>query len=246
MIDKPFSKEDNDKGLSITFKREANIVLASLKKDDPEYTFKYYHFKETLDVIKAIERTDPQCDEDINFILNTINVLWAKGILSPLTLKDNEFSSFDVNGVAYNLRFYNIYKIEKIDSNNNPYIYNREAYKAIIRKQYDGDLMKQVPVDKREVKCSPIIYINKGGRITGNYINTCRIRPEIVNKHCYTIQSTVNIPISAVYTKEFGMIYAADHREPNIKVLKDFYEVGEGFNSKIDDAKIDIRKFQKL
>lgn len=246
MIDKPFSKEDNDKGLSIILKREANIVLASLKKDDPEYTFKYYHFKETLDVVKAIERTDPQCDEDINFILNTINALWAKGILSPLTLKDDEFSSFDINGVAYNLRFYNIYKIEEVDSNNNPYIYNREAYKAVIRKQYDGDLMKQIPVDKHEVKCSPTIYINKGGRITGDYIDTCRIRPEIVNKHCYTIQSTVGIPVSAVYIKEFGTIYTADHREPNIKILKDFYEVSEGFSSKIDDAKIDIRKFQKL
>lgn len=246
MIDKPFYKENNDKGLSIILKREANIVLASLKKDDPEYTFKYYHFKETLDVVKAIERTDPQCDEDINFILNTLNALWTKGILSPLTLKDDEFGSFDINGLAYNLRFYNIYKIEEVDSNNNPYIYNREAYKAVIRKQYDGDLMKQVPVDKHEVKCSPTIYINKGGRITGDYIDTCRIRPELVNKSCYTIQSTVGIPSSAVYTKEFGMIYTVDHREPNIKVLKDFYEVGEGFSSKIDDAKIDIRKFQKL
>lgn len=246
MIDKPFYKENNDKGLSIILKREANIVLASLKKDDPEYTFKYYHFKETLDVVKAIERTDPQCDEDINFILNTLNTLWTKGILSPLTLKDDEFSSFDINGLAHNLRFYNIYKIEEVDSNNNPYIYNREAYKAVIRKQYDGDLMKQVPVDKHEVKCSPTIYINKGGRITGDYIDACRIRPELVNKNCYTIQSTVGIPSSAVYTKEFGMIYTADHREPNIKILKDFYEVSEGFSSKIDDAKIDIRKFQKL
>lgn len=246
MIDKPFSKEDNDKGLSIILKREANIVLASLEKDDPEYTFKYYHFKETLDVVKAIERTDPQCDEDINFILNTINALWTKGILSPLTLKNDEFSSFDINGIAYNLRFYNIYKIEEVDSNNNPYIYNREAYKAVIRKQYNGDLMKQIPIDKREVKCSPTIYINKGGRITGDYIDSCRIRPEIIDKHHYTIQSTVGIPVSAIYTKEFGMIYTADHREPNIKILKDFYEVSEGFSSKIDDAKIDIRKFQKL
>lgn len=246
MIDKPFDKDDNDKGLSIILKREANIVLASLEKDDPEYTYKYYHFKEALDVIKAIEKTDPQCDEDINFILNTLNALWNKGILSPLTLKDDEFSSFDVNGIAYNLRFYNIYKIEELDFNNNPYIYNREAYKAVVRKQYDRDLMKQVPVDKREIECSPTIYINKGGRITGDYIDACRIRPEIVNKHCYTIQSTVGIPVSAVSTKEFGIIYTADHREPNIKVLKDFYEVGEGFSSKIDDAKIDIRKFQKL
>ena len=120
MIDKPFDKDDNDKGLSIILKREANIVLASLEKDDPEYTYKYYHFKEALDVIKAIEKTDPQCDEDINFILNTLNALWNKGILSPLTLKDDEFSSFDVNGIAYNLRFYNIYKIEELDFNNNP------------------------------------------------------------------------------------------------------------------------------
>lgn len=246
MIDKPFSKEDNDKGLSIILKREANIMLASLKKDDPEYTFKYYHFKETLDVVKAIERTDPQCDEDINFILNTLNAVWNKGILSPLTLKDDEFNSFGLNGIANNIRYYNIYKSDKVDNNGNYVIYNRDAYKAVVRKQYDYDNNTQVNISQKEFALSPVIYINKGGKITGEQICLCRIRPEIVNKHCYTIQSIVAIPVSAIYGKEFGLILTVDHREPKLKVLKEFYDVMTGYDDRDIINKIDIRKFKKI
>ena len=246
MWNKPFCSEPEDKGLSIILKREANIMLASLKKDSPEYTFNYYKFKEALDVVKAIERTDPQCEEDIDNIINIINTIWKKGILSPLTLADDEFSNFDLNGIANNLRYYNIYKSDKVDSDGNYVIYNRSAYKAVVRKQYDYDSNQQVEITRADFGLSPTIYINKGGRLTGEQICLCRIRPEIVANHCYTIQSTVNIPVSAIYGKEIGVILTVDHREPKLKVLKEFYDVPINYSKEIDEFNIDIRKFKKF
>lgn len=246
MWDKPFCSKSEDKGLSIILKREANILLASLKKDSPEYNFNYYKFKEALDVVKAIERTDPQCEEDINSVLNIINTIWKKGILSPLTLKDDEFSNFNLNGVANNLRYYNIYKVDKVDDNGNCIIYNRSAYKATVRKQYNYDSNQQVKITQTEFNLNPTIYINKGGKLTGEQICLCRIRPEIVNNRCFTIQSTVNIPVSAIYGKEFGLILTADHREPKLKVLNEFYEVTTNQDNRTIVLNIDIRKFKKL
>lgn len=76
-----------DKGLSIILKREANIILASLDKDSDEYKFKRNRFEEVIRVVRAIEDTEPQRDEDVDFILDSINKIWNVGILSPLTLK---------------------------------------------------------------------------------------------------------------------------------------------------------------
>lgn len=246
MWDKPFYSEPEDKGLSIILKREANIMLASLKKDSPEYTFNYYKFKEALEVIKAIERTDPQCEEDIDSIINIITTIWKKGILSPLTLKDDEFSNFNLNGIANNLRYYHIYKSNKVDSNGNYVICNHNAYKAIVRKQYDYNSNQQVEVTQKEFNRCPTIFINKGGKITGEHIDLCRIRPEVVDKHCYTIQSTVSIPVSAIYGKGLGIILTVDHREPKLKVLKEFYHVPINYSEEIDKLNIDIRKFKKF
>ena len=246
MWDTPFYSEPEDKGLSIILKREANIMLASLKKDSPEYTFNYYKFKEALEVIKAIERTDPQCEEDIDSIINIITTIWKKGILSPLTLKDDEFSNFNLNGIANNLRYYNIYKSDTVDENGKYIIYNRSAYKAIIRKQYDYNYNIQTQITQKEFNLCPTIFINKGGKITGEHIDICRIRPEIVDKHCYTIQSTVSIPVSAIYGKGIGIILTVDHREPKLKVLKEFYHVPISYSEEINKLNIDIRKFKKF
>lgn len=246
MWNKPFYSEPEDKRLSIIFKREANIMLASFKKDSPTYTFNYCKFKKVLEVVKAIERISLQYEEDIDDILNIINTVWKKDILSPLTLKDDEFSDFDINGIANNLRYYNICKSNKVDSNGNYFIYNRSAYKAIVRKQYDYDSNQQVEITKPDFNFSPTIYINKGGRLTGEQVCLCRIRPEIVNNHCYTIQSTVNIPVSAIYGKEIGVILTVDHREPKLKVLNEFYEVMTGQDNRTIILNMDIRKFKKL
>lgn len=234
-----------DGSLTTLLKREANIKLASLPNDE-ERTKTFYDCQNAIRIAKAIDSIEPQNQEEVDSVLNIINTIWDKGILSPLTLNDDEFSEFNLNGIANNLRYYNIYKSDKVDSNGNYVIYNRSAYKAVVRKQYDYDSNQQVEITQADFGLSPTIYINKGGRLTGEQVCLCRIRPEIVANHCYTIQSTVNIPVSAIYGKEIGVILTVDHREPKLKVLNEFYEVMTGQDNRTIVLNMDIRKFKKL
>ena len=94
-------------------------------------------------------------------------------------------------------------------------------------------------------KAIPVIFINKGGVVTGEYIAICEIRKEVVDKHNYTIQSIVNIPCSLILDNG-DRIITVDHREPKLKVLKDFYEVYFKFDKTVHDRKYDIRKYAKM
>ena len=77
------------------------------------------------------------------------------------------------------------------------------------------------------------------------YIAICEIRKEVVDKHNYTIQSIVNIPCSLILDNG-DRIITVDHREPKLKVLKDFYEVYFKFDKTVHDRKYDIRKYAKM
>lgn len=234
-----------DGSLTTLLKREANVKLASLSNDE-ERIKTFYDCQNAIRIAKAIDSIEPQNQEEVDSVLNIINTIWDKGILSPLTLNDDEFSKFDLNGIADNLRYYHIYKSNKVDSNGNYVICNHNAYKAIVRKQYDYNYNFQTQITQKEFNLCPTIFINKGGKITGEHIDVCRIRPEIVDKHCYTIQSTVSIPVSAIYGKGIGMILTVDHREPKLKVLKEFYDVPINYSEEINKLNIDIRKFKKF
>lgn len=234
-----------DGSLTTLLKREANIKLASLPNDE-ERTKTFYDCQNAIRIAKAVDSIEPQNQEEVDSVLNIINTIWDKGILSPLTLNDDEFSEFNLNGIANNLRYYNIYKSDTVDENGKYIIYNRSAYKAVVRKQYDYNYNSQTQITQKEFNLCPTIFINKGGKITGEHIDICRIRPEVVDKHCYTIQSTVSIPVSAIYGKELGVILTVDHREPKLKVLKEFYHVPISYNEEINKLNIDIRKFKKF
>lgn len=234
----PFYNSDEDRGLVITLIREANIVLASLDKNTTEYQITYNRYKECIDVMRAIERTEPLHDYDVNFILKTINTIWEKGILSPLTLTDDEFVRVKGATESYNTRYKWI--VKRGDS-----IYNYTAYKVTTRKAYNHKLGIEVKCDIPPVNYNPVLYISKGGIITGEYICMCEIRPDIVAKHSFVIQSVVNIPASAISVND-RLIYVVDHREPKLKALNEFYEVPVGFDEEVKNLKLNIRKYKKL
>lgn len=234
----PFYTQAGDIGLVINLVREANIVLASLTKDSPDYIWKQERFKEAIDIMRSIEATEPQCDDDINFILNTINNIWKKGILSPLTLKDDEFNIIEDTDEAINKRYRWI--IKRGDK-----VYNNAAYKTTVRKSYNHNLGIEVETRIPTINFNPILYISKGGIITGEYICRCEIRPDIVAKHSFVIQSIINIP-SSIITVNDRFIYVVDHREPKLKALNEFYNVPVGFDDTVKSMKLNIRKYKKL
>lgn len=231
-----------DKGLSIILKREANIILASLDKDSDEYKFKRNKFEEVIRVVRTIEDTEPQCDEDIDFILDTINKIWNVGILSPLTLKNDEFDDYNTKGCYMNKRYPHIYHC------GNGKIYNSNAYKLYVRAGYDNKDNIQLEIIPRTIHLSPFakgIYISKGGIITGEYFKDCIIRKDIVDKHCFTIQSILNIPVCMIKDGD-SIIYAVDHREPKLKALREFYEVPIFTDEAVKAKHYNLRKYTKL
>lgn len=238
----PFYTTDEDKGLSINLKREANIILASLDKSSDEYKITRNKFEDVIKVIRAIEDTDPQHDEDVEFILNTITKIWNIGILNPLTLKNDEFNDYNTNGCYFNKRYPHIYHC------GNGKIYNNNAYKLYVRAAYDITTKSQI--DFNPVICHPSpfnksIFISKGGVITGEYIQQCEIRKDIVERHSFSIQSIINIPVSRIIDGNF-VIHVVDHREPKLKVLKEFYEVPIYINEDIKAKHYNIRDYAKL
>lgn len=234
----PFYTQAGDMGLVINLVREANIVLASLPKDSPDYIWKQERFEEAISVMRSIEYTEPQHDSDINFILKTINTIWEKGILSPLTLKDDEFDIIEDVDEAINKRYKWIIK----QGNK---VYNNAAYKTTVRKSYNHNLGTEVEMNIPPVNFNPVLYISKGGVITGEYICRCEIRPDIVAKHSFVIQSIINIP-SSIITINDRFIYVVDHREPKLKILNEFYNVPVGFDNTVKNMKLNIRNYKKL
>lgn len=237
-----FFVSPNDKGLSILLKREANIILASLNKESNEYLYKKERFEEALSVVRAIEYTKSQNENEIDFIFNTINRIRNIGILSPLTLKEDEFLNYkDSKGYIHNIRYSDIY----IDTNINQSICNDNAFNLYVRAAYYHNNKEQIDYTNEIVHKNHRIYISKGGVITGEYIEKCIIRPDIVNKHSFTIQSIPNIPVCIIVDGD-NSIYVVDHREPKLKALQQFYEVPINKDENIANNHYNIRKYKKL
>lgn len=241
-MEEVFFVSPDDKGLSILLKREANIILASLDKESNEYLYKKERFEETLSVIRAIEYTEPQSEHEIDFILNIINRIWNIGILSPLTLKEDEFLNYtDSEGHLRNIRYSDIYT----DTNNHMSICNDNAFNLYVRATYSHDEQSQIKCTNEIVHKNHRVYISKGGVITGEYIEKCIIRPDIADKHSFTIQSIPNIPVCIIVDGD-DSIYAVDHREPKLKVLQQFYEVPINKDEIIANKHYNLRKYKKL
>lgn len=231
----------DDLYLSRTFKREANIVLASLKKDSVEDITTKNKFVRILNTIQEIEKGGASSNADVNEIIETIKMILDDGIMSPLTLKNDEFDSIsDIDGKRYNLRYPDIY-MEKSTGR----IFNANAFNVYIRAVYSDILKEQLDAAPSIHKKNRRTYISKGGVITGDYILDCQIRPEVIAKHKFTIQSVVNIPVCLINYKD-GSIYAVDHREPKLKSLMEFYDCVVGHDDRVAKAKLNIRNYKKL
>lgn len=236
----PFFSLANDKGLTIILKEEANIKLASLDRNTEEYTTMFLRFKDAIEVCKAIEKTEPQCNEDIDFIIDTLNAITTTGILSPLTLRKDEFCQISDNDGKYrNNRYTAIYLMD------NDMIYNGAAFNCHIRAAYNHNNCAQIENKFTTIEGTRRVYVSKGGVVTGEYIEECIIRQDIVDKHCFTIQGSVNIPVCKIIDND-SVILVVDHREPKLKVLNEFYEVPVHIDYFTKSCKYNLRKYKKL
>lgn len=229
-------EKEHETGLSKTLIREANIVLASLK-GKPSYSSKLDAYETCLKITRCIDNSVPQSKYDVDFIINTIKTVWDKGILSPLTLNDDEFDGDENTQVRHNKRYHYIYKFDNV-------IFNDMAFNAVVKREYDVENNCEIDSKPYIIDHNTIVHITRGGVTTGEYFSSCVIRQNIVNRHEFSIQSIVKIPVSALLLPN-STIYVMDEREPKFKVLQEFYDIKI---NKYDDfkGKYDIRKFKKL
>lgn len=234
-----YTVKDNDGPYTRICKKEANIYLASLNSsNDSEKLEAERACDDLLSLTNTLDKLyNKGVDNKLN-ILNKLNRLVKYNILTPLTLSNDEFVT--INGSIRNSRFKHIYKVENT-------IYNEWAFNILVRKVYDDEFGIEVKNTPTLKECNHIVYISKGGIITGKYIKDCIIRPELKGK--FSLQSIPNIPVSAIVYKKEDMVYdtfyVVDHREPKLKVLQEFYEVPI-YTDKYIKGKFNIRKYQKL
>lgn len=234
-----FSIRPKDFGLVIRLIEEANIVLASIDKDSDKYEYTYNRFKDAISVMRTIESTEPSRDNDIDFILNVVNNIWNKGVLSPLTLQNDEFETFHSYGKYRNKRYSFIYHT------GNGKIFNENAFNLYARAKYDVSKNSQIEFNPITIEHNNLVYISKGGIITGEYFVDCIIKKENNEYRCFEIKDNIVIPVSIIEDNNIN-IYVVDHREPTIKQLSSIYEVPIYFNENIANKKYNLRKYIKL
>lgn len=220
--------------------RESKLVLDSLELSKTSDKYKEVEdiLNKSLKVAKTLDEVS-LLKEDKEKILNGLTKLLNNFVIAPLTLKDDEFVDPGfTNGFRRNIRYPHIAKC-------NDTVYNFNAFKCVVRKTYDHDSLCESGMPFISGEGNAKVFISKGGVINGDYIQECIIRQNVVDKGCFTIQSVVKLPVSVIcYGPEF--IYVVDHREPKLKVLKEFYEVKTFNDENIANKKFNIRKYKKL
>lgn len=211
-------------------KREANILLASLNKEDMKSTKPFMDIM--VDFGNILDKYNLS-KENLDIFFKYLNKYKLSNLLAPLTLNRDEF---DDNGI--NIRYPDIF----IKNNK---MYNNNAFNCYVRASYSHTLKLQNDIVPFIISKNSKVYISKGGVITGEYFNTCVIRKKIINSGSFTIQSVVNIPVCEILDHDISII-AVDHREPKFKSLCDFYDVSIKIDKNIKQRKFNIRNYTKL
>lgn len=193
---------------------------------------------ENLQIVsKAIDSIGIDDSAEFDALIKDIHSLLDNGLISPLSLNDDEFDANNIN--------YRCGSIIKTDSG----IANLNAFKGIIKKTYNvNDLEETTEYNNREINYNTRIYLTAGGVMLGKYFELCYIRPSVISKHKFNVQKPIAIPVSAIYTvldkDTTNFILTMDKREPKFTALKNFYDVPIYEDKDIE--KIDIRKFKKI
>lgn len=173
-------------------------------------------------------------------VFDTFNEFFSTGLLSPLTLEDTEFDSYNFNNELRHKR------CDRILKNDNG-ICDNEACVFDIKHVYDCASMEEIEFDDYATDFSyPIprrdnIVVTRGGVFTNLIVNRFYLTNDV---SLYTPKEPLELPVSIVMDGDKAY-YCVDAREPVLRTLNDLYIT----TYKIDNdlkSKYDIRKFKKL
>jgi hypothetical protein len=192
---------------------------------------KIEHICKTIDEVGQHDCTAPAA---ISNILN-------EKLLSPLTLRDEEFHDTTINfDCRQNKRHRNVFLTP--DG-----IYYNKAYSALITHYYSIDTNEEkelysvvsLPIH------APQIYITKGGVTTGEYFTcNCYLRQETIKRGLYSPKDPIKLSVSLIKGKSVELC-TIDSRDSKLKALKEFYDI-RIYNDYTIKGKYDIRKYKKL
>lgn len=189
-----------------------------------------------LDALYSAYRTIISADNP-EVILNYINSFDDLGILSPLTLNEDEFKIGDIDWI--NKRYSDVIM-------NHDDIEYKQAWKPYVKHYYDVTTNREIDWLGRAIDVSyfyPVkLYISRGGSVNGEHISNVYLKKHIVDRHSFIPFEPIQIPCSMIIKTSVEDYFVVDHREPALKRLKNLYDI----NVTIDNFKCDIRKFEKL
>lgn len=248
MIQYTVNSEDED--ILRQVKQEANIKLASVfkqyGKDSNEYDMCKINMHNIVETASCIGSNCKTLDQFETLFVN-LNKIKGCGVLSPLTLKDDEFEYVDKT-VQVNKRFPHIYKVPsgRIGIESPMFsIVNHRAYYLTVKNYYNHNTNKQMENSSNVVVVGHNkVYITKGGVVTTEYIHNCVIRPEIVSRQYFIVRDAINLQVSAIIHNGES-IYCIDSRDPKLKVLRAFYEVPVNIDDTVKGV-YNIRSYEKI
>lgn len=230
----------SDGTLTKKVKEEANIILASSDIDNIEKD----RLNRLIILVNRIDNLNGGIDFDNSSLLQDLINFDKTRLLSSLTLSDDEFEYNDEDEIYKNYinkRYPYItkhkYYLGTIESN---YI-NHKAFIISPKNTYNHNEKKQI--NTVEYFISPIgaiVYITKGGIVTGEYIKTCYIDDL---KSLDYLTKPIELVVDIIYHDNCPF-YIIDSKNPKLKELRYLYHVPILHNKNIEHY--NIRKYEKI
>lgn len=223
-------------------KTEANIILASViekyGENYPEHIKEFVSLESLVYIFATIDDCKNTHGIDTKIIFDNINKIRTTGLLTPLTLSNDEFPPKDKVLNRYNNRCMSVVK----DDNG---IYYENAFVTKPIKYYEEVSNKEVKVSECFSTGEGIIYLTAGGVTTGEYFDKCYLLPTTIERGMYTPKDAIQVPVSIIKNTDGKLIATMDKREPKYNALKSFYQININTDDTIK-SKYDIRKYEKI
>lgn len=179
-------------------------------------------------------------DNDFQHFLNYINEIRVNGVVEPLTLEYYNFTENIKENALLNENYPYIELKLSTDDEQLDKIINNNAFNITINSVYD---VETKTFEKRcnVINCQTLrLYINKGGIITGHYIDKFYIKDEIINKHNF-IPTIINVPVVLIIDGN-KCYYCVDCRHSSLKELATMYDYEIKMDEEVKNKKYKLRK----
>ena len=238
-----FKPNDGDGAFLAYIKREASFHIEQIH-DSPTKEHWYEYYKALMELVIAGKNSRAKNPyEFVSYVIESKDYLKYNIPLLPVNIAKDNFEIVD-NQVLWNhkrsldLIWNSTHKLTDENS-----IYYKRAYKLQVRKTFD--FIKREITETDYIESQYVIFISKGGVISGDFIDFVYIRTKDYEKGSLRLDLPITIPVCEIYFEDKNsnksLIYAVDHREPALKQLMEKYSCPICNNTDIASYKLNLR-----